>query len=283
MLILHSMDVMEATRDLKRPRYPFIITSKSLKTSLSTRFDATSQTSISTLGCRFPDQWQESTFQPLQDLYSVIQDICGYTTMVSEHCQGIRFQDSLADLADRRNYIQHRVMSLPHHPVAQGRAEFGDLYEATRLATVIYSLLVVYPISAQTAPFSTLATLLRRELFVLVLSNRPYEELALISWILVMGCIAAIDTDERSWFVYALNNVSHSLSLVEWDDLKHILKQFLWLDTTNDIDGLSLWTDIAKLRPLFAHPTPTTPFTNSSTSSVRGRGTPVDSPSFELP
>jgi hypothetical protein len=273
---------MEATRDLKIPRYPFIVTSKSLETSLSTRSDATGQTSRPAPACGFPNQWQHSTFKPLQNLYSVIQDISGYTIMVSDHCQGIRFQDSLADFADRRNYIQHRVMSLPHHPFVQGGAGSGELYEATRIATIIYSLLVVFPISAQTAPFFALATLLRKELLALVLSNRSHEELALITWILVMGCIAAIDTDERSWFVYALNNVSYSLSLVEWGDLKHILNRFLWLDTTNDIDGLSLWLDITKLRPLFPQTTPTPPFTNSTTPSVRGRGTPVDSPSAEL-
>jgi hypothetical protein len=203
--------------------------------------------------------------------------------MVSEHCQGIRFQDSLADLADRRNYIEHRVMSLPAHASTQEDANTGELYAATRLATIIYSLLVVFPISPQTAPFSTLATLLRKELFVVDLLNRPHEELTLLSWILATGSIAAIGTEERSWFVYALNNVSHSLSLVEWDDLKHILKQYLWLDATNDIDGLSLWWDIMKSRPLFSRHTPSTPFTSSTTPSVRGRGTPVDSPFAELP
>jgi len=277
------MDVLEAVRDLKTPRYPFIRKAKSLVDSPTARFDATSQISFSAPGCGFPVYWQQSKFQPLQDLYSVIQDMCGYSIMVSEHCQGIRFHDSLANLADRRNHIQHRVMSLPPHPSAPGGADSGDLYEATRLAAIIYSLLVVFPISARTAPFSSLATSLRKELLALDLSNRAHEELTLLCWILVMAGIAAIGTDERAWFIYALNNVSHSLSLVEWDDLKHILKQFLWLDATNDMDGLSLWLEITRLRPLFAQNTPATSFTNSTTPSVQGRGTPAYSPSAELP
>jgi hypothetical protein len=54
----------------------------------------------------------------------------------------------------------------------------------------------------------------------------------------------AIDTDERSWFIYALSSIFHGT----WEDLKDTLKQFLWLGSTSDSDGMSLWLETMKLR-----------------------------------
>jgi len=90
-----------------------------------------------------------------------------------------------------------------------------------------------------------------------------------------MGGIAAIDSDERSWFIYALSNVSCGT----WEKLKAILKQFLWLGSTSDSDAMSLWLETMKVQSLFGQmPTPSTMSTNSTATSELGIETTAEIP-----
>lgn len=237
---------------------------------LSVRVDRINRKSLRRLGCGFPVQWQQSSAIPLRDLYAQIQEICGYTILVNEHCQGIATQESLAGLADRRNYIQYQTISLPSHP---GKGP----YEATRLATLIYSLLVVFPMAAHEPPFATLATLIREELLTLDLPRSSNEESGLLCWILVLGALVAIGTDERPWFVYSLSNAFHGT----WEDLKRLLEQFLWLGSTSNSDGNTLWAEMIKAQSLFeegssgsSYTESSSPFTSASDTSNYGGRTP---------
>jgi hypothetical protein len=65
---------------------------------------------------------------------------------------------SLSVLADRRNYVQHSLMSLPADSESKGMVQAADpFYELTRLAAIIYSLLVTFPLPPRTASFAELA------------------------------------------------------------------------------------------------------------------------------
>ncbi len=124
----------------------------------------------------------------------------------------------------------------------------GDgMYEVTRLAATIYSLLVIFPISPLTAPFVGLATRLKRELSQLDMCNRSLQESKLLVWILVMGGIAATHSAERMWFVIVLKDISNRMALSTWNDVKGLVQAALWLESTNDADGMALWLEVESL------------------------------------
>lgn len=203
--------------------------------------------SMSNIGCGFPVEWEYSDFKPLQDLSTALRYLAAYTVLVYNHCQGIATNNQGA-LADKRNSVQHRLLSLPAYPYEQNSDTPYQLYDSTRLAAQMYSLLCVYPCHPRTAPFEQLAIKLRKELSHLNQGNISFEESQLLLWILVMGAIMTVGTKGRSWFIAALNPLSHRLRLNSWDDMKLILTTFLWLDMTNDIDGRDIWDDVNLLQ-----------------------------------
>ena len=235
---------MEATRSLTLPRYPFMPLVKSPEAFKSMETTAEPSVGFINADFGFPLHWQYSEFPLLCELYSVLKTMDDYTTMVHNHIEGISFQESLATMADCRNYTQHSLMSLPEYSESQPNFLAGNPYEATRLAATVYSLLVVFPIATSSAPFDELADRLRT---VLELSHDSISDLNLIMWILTMGAIAAVDSHHRSWFVSALRTVLESVSVGSWDDLKAILQSFLWLSSTSDADGLCLWLEAVQL------------------------------------
>jgi hypothetical protein len=195
------------------------------------------------IGRGFPEEWKHSSIQLLQDLFTTLRYMAGYTVLVYNHCQGTAMQ-STGVLTDQRNSIQHRLLSLPPRPYDQCSERIHRLYEGTRLAAEAYSLLCVYPYPRGHAPFAELASLLRKELSRLDLGNVSYEESRLLLWILVMGAIVTVGTLERLWFISTLGHVSGSLELESWQEMKSILATFLWLDMTNDVDGRDVWDEV---------------------------------------
>jgi hypothetical protein len=195
------------------------------------------------IGRGFPEEWKYSDFQPLQDLFTILRYMAGYTVVIYNHCQGISIQ-STGTMTDQRNSIQHRLLCTPAYLYEQCGEGVHQLYECTRLAAQMYSLLCIYPYPPGPAPFEKLALRLRRELSGLDPATITEQESKLLLWILFMGSIMTIGTPDRLCFVSALSTVSRSLNLESWQDVKSVLSTFLWLDMTNDIDGRDIWDEV---------------------------------------
>jgi hypothetical protein len=110
----------------------------------------------------------------------------------------------------------------------------------------MYSLLVVLPVNRMTAPFEELAALLVKELSSLDSGKLSDEESKLLLWISVMGAIMTVGTLGRAYFTRQLVPIARRLQLNSWDDMKAILSTFLWLEMTNDVDGIDVWDDISR-------------------------------------
>jgi len=201
------------------------------------------QTSLLDLGSGFPVYWQHSDLKSLQDLSAVVQSMAAYTAIVYNHCQGIALQENKAKLADMRNSVQHRLLSLPSAEKL-GTIPY-PLYEATRLAALTYSLLVIFPIHGPRAPFAELASQLRFNLLLDLNRQKPSKHLL---WILVIGAIASLNTENRAGFISAVRQFSFRLMIKTWEDLKDVLGCFLWLDITNDADGVNIWQEVESLK-----------------------------------
>lgn len=162
-----------------------------------------------------------------QDLYMVISMLRDYTMMIDDHCEGRQILTTSA-LIDHRNMTQHALLSLPP------RSGTSECY---RLAALIYSLLVTFPLPYCVAPFKYLVMQLMK-----ALTDWEGDDHMLL-WVLTMGGIGATGLDERPWFISNLEATAAKIGIRTWVEARHIMTRGLWHEATNDGDGRDLWLD----------------------------------------
>jgi hypothetical protein len=175
--------------------------------------------------------------------YPVLQKICCYTLAVHNYVEGTSEAQTLGLMADERNYVQHCLMSLGiDRELGETGPQFSA-YNICRLSTTIYALLVVFPLPPLAAPFARLGKELSDELTALAQNELWTRAPQLLSWIIVMGAIASVGSDLRSWYVSILIRYTRQLEIESWAGLKECLQDFLWFENTSDVDGADLWKE----------------------------------------
>jgi hypothetical protein len=149
-------------------------------------------------------------------------------------------------ITNQRNLVQYHLLSLP--PAGQFDKNFRKrypVYEACRLAGLIFGVGVTFPLPAQTAPFSTLVRFLQAELQASGLeSTWPCRDaVRILLWVLTVGGIAATGFPERAWFVATLGRVIARSRLSRWQDLKQVLEPMPWLDSACGYAAKKLWDE----------------------------------------
>ncbi|OAP57263.1 hypothetical protein AYL99_08001 [Fonsecaea erecta] len=247
--IISYSGVIQASRTLTQPVFPFV--------PLTDDGDRTA-TLWGMLGMRPSELRDEFTYSSLFDL-GLTTDLAVVWVAMQRYEHGVEmFVDGalpdldLARLCDRRNLIQHTLLSLPSHIDLPSAARSQPIYEPTRLAILIYSLTVIFPIPAQTAPITILTRQLKtalRESDMRSSWSSSHQAQRLLMWILVIGGVAARDVpEERLWFIAALGRLSAQLGIKRFEDLKKtVLKRILWLDRACDDAGKRLWAEILEL------------------------------------
>lgn len=188
-----------------------------------------------------------------------------YTRIVHTYIKGAIPKADLSLLTDQRNLVHHTIISLSsatlttpsspstyHHPQK-------IIYEATRLAALIYSIGVIFPLPAGSSPLFKLASLVQAILKLPSSPSSPTSSCSasntciwtsstaagtLLFWILVLGGIAAENRPERPWFVTALGHTARRASIVSWDELRGRLEEVLWLDLACEQPGRRLWGEV---------------------------------------
>jgi len=175
----------------------------------------------------------------------VIQSLCDFTVIIESYVEGRWTARTASTIIDQRNYVQHRLMSLPTKQELDdgGVMDVDPLYESCRLATIAYSFLVVFPLPPVIGPFEAVAAELRQELLTVHLEFQDSSTAQLVLWITVMGGIAALGLPERLWFRSRVNILRAHLGVTSWPELKAVLQQFLWHPSTNDPDGREFLED----------------------------------------
>lgn len=191
------------------------------------------------------------------DLAEVFQIMKVFISIIEKYHDGSTTEPDLCRISNQRNFVQHHLLSLP--PAAKLGRDFRKshpVYETCRLAALVFSVSAVFPLPAQTAPLSTLVSLLHVELqdSSLKSDQRFPDVVRVLIWALILGGIAATGLPNRAWFVAALAQVSANHGLSEWQDLKLVLDRMLWLDSAYGITGQQLWEEVgrfklSKLRP----------------------------------
>jgi hypothetical protein len=185
------------------------------------------------------------------DVASVLQAIGDLTTVIDCHCRGIKHISNLTILIDRRNLIQHRLMSLPKgDELNYGEVSSVCLYESIRNATIIFSVAVTFPLPPLMGIFRKLASVLKE-----ILEESKFDPCwqlcpKTLLWILILGGIAALGTIERTWYVQNLVAISAALGLSNWEEVSDELDNYLWLNSACEAGGRMLWLEVMNDRVL---------------------------------
>ncbi|OAG39565.1 hypothetical protein AYO21_06209 [Fonsecaea monophora] len=246
--------IMGACRNIGRPIFPFIshtatfVREDGRLSVTSYERDAVAG-DLGQLGTSFRHVWSAGSSTPsyIDDLLAVIQDICDFTVVVENHASGRWVPRTSPVIIDQRNYVQHSLMSLPSAeellaPKPTDVALDDSQYETCRLACIIYSFLVVFPVPPVVGPFETLIDRLKSALQTTEWKSfgRPRRKLHL--WTLTMGAIGSIGLPDRPWFLLRIMEVlDDDFDMAGWQDLKGLLQSFLWHPRTSDLDGLDVW------------------------------------------
>lgn len=233
---------MNATLTLSRPEIPFFSVYGDLKPSLRDYFDVG-------LGEYEFGVHKFSSYGLPPDLAEIFHEIRSYSSIIEQYINGDIAQPDMRMICDQRNLVHFHVMSLPPWS-ALDPVELNPIYEACRIAAIIYSVGVVFPLPGVGAPLPCLSNLLREELqnSNLYESWHGSEGSDLFIWVLTMGAIAATDMPHREWFVGIMARYNKQAHLTDWVQLKRILKNVVWVDSACDDAGEKLWNDINQSR-----------------------------------
>ncbi len=176
-------------------------------------------------------------------------------------------------LIHARNDVHHSLLGLPPANSLWGR-EFA-LYEVLRVAGLIYSDLVLFPLPAETGVRARYARMMREAMEGGRVEGLAKEEAGTVMWCCLLGAVAAAETrdlmisrngaddskragevklGDRDWFVgkvricAAVLGVGLSRSSKGWSEVREVCQKYLWWDDVCDPIGRGVWEEVMALQ-----------------------------------
>ncbi|KAK2748305.1 hypothetical protein FQN57_000963 [Myotisia sp. PD_48] len=267
---LSTSAIMLSTKYLVRPKLPFVPIFKD--TALGRTPDWPSPRDDPTLAAILSIKETVGNPKPLEDpishawlpenLADILRNMREYNEVVELHTQGLLPSLELAVIADRRNWIQFNLVSLPpSYEFSEAHLDAHRTYESCRLAAMVYSMLVIFPLPAANRPFQRMTPLIKTAVQSWpdpVGSMTPTEgpgpawhlpadrkaasvTYGMYLWVLMMGAIASRATTEPDWFPDRLREAVNFIGLSTWEELKEILSLVMWMDSVCDYCGQAIW------------------------------------------
>lgn len=177
------------------------------------------------------------------EILSSLQELAAYTASIESYIRGDTLRLDAQSMCDRRNLAQYNLMCIaPESGLKQDNA----LSEICRLAAMIYSIGVTFPLAGVGAPFPRLVRMLQAEIQdsgILEDQSLLPSSYSILLWALTMGGIAADGGPERKWYTIALANIMCQYQVDDWKEMKGSLNAILWLDSACDMAGRELWNE----------------------------------------
>jgi hypothetical protein len=241
MYCVHRSDILGATQGIQKPHFPFL--DRWIHEPHDSCASLASHLSRESLATGFQDIVDGGITETAANVFETMADL---TVEIEMHHRGVKPICDMALFMDRRNAVQHRLMSLPTgDELEPGEVGSTRMYEAIRLAAIIYSAGVTFPLPPYQGIFRRLSgrlkTILEESKFDQCWQSSP----KILLWVLVLGGVAALESEERSWYVRTLAVVSRSLDISEWDDVVEEMAHYLWLDSACNAGGRLLWGAVA--------------------------------------
>lgn len=177
-------------------------------------------------------------------MIELFSDMGHYNEMINRHCEGSALTPNKAKMAVHRNLIQYRLLSLPvREELAERGSASSKVYELCRLAAMIFSFGVIFPMPSDTPRLS----LVKRLRYCLEMGDDkaiPSHANDFLLWVLVIGGMAADRTPDAPWYIRRLAQLGKRLNLPSWRAAKKMIESYLWLDRACDHGGIQLWVKV---------------------------------------
>ena len=145
--------------------------------------------------------------------------------------------------------MQHQLCCLdPPSNIVPSRDE--SLYNIVRLATLMYSDLVLFPLPDAVDIKPRLAYDLRKALELLLAETRleSQEEKDLVAWCITMGTIVSYETVHQEWYVERLaQTLREDQRLLDWILFQTLMSYFLWWDYVLQPRCWDVWNEAAQM------------------------------------
>jgi hypothetical protein len=237
-----SSDVLAASRSLSQPLFPCISLQEGEFLTLNDIIN--SQHPVLNVDTDLVSELPITS--EMQEIFSASR---AYLALIDKYQDGVYV--ALEMLADFRNLVQWHIMSLlPGGKLGPNVTNSYPLYEACRLALVIMGVGVIFPLPPQSAPLLELSQMLQAQLQSVEDIAKVYSSVSmkLVYWCLILGGIAAGESQERLWYGEELRRLAEPYGLPIWDEVKRDLKTILWLDRACDFAGRIFWEEALCLR-----------------------------------
>jgi hypothetical protein len=186
-----------------------------------------------------------------REVIDIFLNLKDYSEAIDAYSQSAILPDCMAD---NRNWVLHRLLSLPSVGASALLGQINMLsedfhsamlcFEACRLTAIMYCIHVTFPVPRSMYARLLLLPQMKESIgkVQLVVGNQALTELLL--WCVIVGGVAASGQPERSWFATQLFYVARFLDLTKWSDAKMVLRKFAWLDSACDRGGAVFWNEV---------------------------------------
>ena len=185
---------------------------------------------------------------PWENLLVVIHVMSDVTVAFDHYYRGGVDPPKLTNITVSRNSTQHDLLSLPHLPT-DNSSEDNCIYEVCRIAALIFSDMVLFPLPPSTGTREKLAHSLMRPLGCCRLLSSWERYPSLLLWATILGGIAVKEPQKRTWFMRQLSNAVIKQTESAWPLVKNILSTFLWWHVVCDQRGADFWNEARLLSP----------------------------------
>lgn len=239
--LIHRSDILGATQKIHEPLFPFLERWKHDREE-----EAGKRLFIDFQHRRLGSNFQDLTSSGLTAFaVSIFQAMANLTLEIDLHQHGVKTISDMELFIDNRNAIQHRLMSLQGGDELLSEEVSSPLiYESMRLVGIIYSAAVTFPMPPYQGIFRRLTSRLKPILEESRVDPCWQTDPNSLLWVLIIAGIAALDSEERNWYVQTLADVSRSLNLWDWSDVVTRMSPYLWLGSACGSGGRLLWSEV---------------------------------------
>jgi hypothetical protein len=246
----HSCDIIHSTHILVKPHFPIL---ERHRYSTHTFNLEGAHNCRGQLGEAFKSQPVANSPNP--DLAQCLEMMSNMTSLIDAYTTGFVSIPNIAYLTERRNMVQHTLLSLPLAPGPES-IEYSSTgtsswisfaYELLRLTALIYSVGVLFPMPPASETLDKLVIMLNAELTEKehkLWINCP----GTLLWMLVLGGIAAEHLSVRLEFVSRLATLSAAMDINLWPDVVEVMERHLWMESACDFGGQKLWIEVTEAR-----------------------------------
>ncbi|RMD44308.1 hypothetical protein DV735_g910, partial [Chaetothyriales sp. CBS 134920] len=235
-LVTSLYDIMISCQRLAVPTFPLLQSTESL---LGTWPRVESRTGLSTyLGSGFSGLSDEATYGRL---CAVIEHLVQITLGYDRYERSSPDAPILYHILHARSAVIHDLLSLPDSVGDEAGPPDSIIYELSRLGSLAYMLVFLYPISPGNGPHEEVAQRIQGLLRHASRSGMWQTHLPFLVWAVVLGGIMAKALDIRSWYVEHLNSLGLKDMFPAWSSVSTMMTGFLWHKSGCDSEGKELW------------------------------------------